>query len=159
MNDELEEKIRSFYKAFDRRDYKSMNAIYADKASFRDEIFELQGKQVLALWYMMVSKDNNLKVTCNQVEVKAHKVTAHWTMAYNFTVTGRPIINNVVSVFEFEGGKVVKQTDSYDFWEWTKQAFGVLGWVLGWSFYARYIVRKQALKSLKVYMQSKTELV
>ena len=30
-------------------------------------------------------------------------------------------------------GKIIKHTDIFDLWEWSKQALGVSGYLLGWS--------------------------
>jgi hypothetical protein len=45
-------------------------------------------------------------------------------------------------------GAIVEHTDRFDFWRWSRQALGPLGWALGWSPIVRGRVQRTAAGQL-----------
>ena len=37
----------------------------------------------------------------------------------------------ISTAYEFKDGKIIKHTDKFDFYRWSRQALGLMGWVLG----------------------------
>ena len=78
--------------------------------------------------------------------------TAHWLAKYNFTQTGRPVVNDIRLTFTFRDGLIAEQKDVFDFGLWSRQAFGLLGTVLGRTPILPAIVRRKAAKSLADFL-------
>ena len=49
---------------------------------------------------------------------------AHWEAKYKFPATGRPVHNRIDAEFEFQDGNLRRHTDRFDFWRWSRMAFG-----------------------------------
>ncbi len=48
--------IEAFYTAFQRKDYKAMQGMYSDTATFSDSVFkDLNAQQVRAMWEMLIN--------------------------------------------------------------------------------------------------------
>lgn len=146
--------IHQFYSAFQQKDYKTMQNSYADNAVFNDSVFRsLDAKQVRAMWQMLISGSKDMAMTFGNIKEDGNKVTAYWEAHYTFSATGKKVINKINAEFEIENGKIVKHTDSFDFYKWAKQAFGAGGFLLGWTNSFKEKVRQTAKKKLDQYLE------
>jgi len=143
--------IETFYRAFQQKDFKTMGDCYHEDAFFRDEAFELHGKEVAAMWHMLCERGTDLTMTFS-VQEHQGKVTAHWEPRYSFSQTGRPVHNIVDAQFEFKDGKIIRHIDQFGFWRWSRQSLGLPGLLLGWSGFLRNKVRTMADTNLKKFM-------
>jgi len=143
--------IETFYRAFQQKDFKTMGDCYHEDAFFRDEAFELHGREVAAMWHMLCERGTDLTMTFS-VQERQGKVTAHWEPRYSFSQTGRPVHNIVDAQFEFKDGKIIRHIDQFGFWRWSRQSLGLPGLLLGWSGFLRNKVRTMADKNLKKFM-------
>jgi hypothetical protein len=50
---------------------------------------------------------------------------------------------------------IIKHTDDFDIWNWSKQAFGFTGQLLGWTGFFQKKIQQQALASLQKYKETK----
>ncbi|WAC41534.1 nuclear transport factor 2 family protein [Pedobacter sp. SL55] len=143
-----EQLIHQFYTAFQQKDYKTMQDSYAENAVFNDSVFRnLDAKQTRAMWQMLISRSGDMTLTFGNIRAAGNKVTAYWEAHYTFTATGKKVINKINAEFEIEDGKIVKHTDSFDFYKWAKQAFGAGGFLLGWTNSFKEKVRQTAKKN------------
>ena len=138
------ELIANLYLALDRRDGGTMAASYAPNAEFRDPVFELAGGRVALMWRMLCARATDLRCEARDIEADERTGRARWRATYTFAASGRRVVNDVTSRFEFADGLIVRQVDTFDFWRWSRQALGVPGWLLGWSGWLRGKVRRQA---------------
>lgn len=145
------ELIADLYRALDRRDGGTMAACYAPDAEFRDPVFELRGARVGLMWRMLCARAGDLRCEARDIEADARSGSARWRAVYTFSSTGRRVVNEVSSRFEFADGAIVRQVDRFDFWRWSRQALGPVGWLLGWSGWLRDKVRRQANENLERY--------
>lgn len=149
-----EQLIQKFYTAFSQRDYKTMQSCYADHAVFNDAVFrDLDSAQVKAMWEMLCVKGKGADITFSNVKADDHTGSAEWIATYDFSLTGKKVVNHVVAHFVFEQGKIVVHTDTFNFYRWAKQAFGFTGVLLGWTPLLSNKVRKTARKNLDEYMR------
>ena len=150
--------IETLYAAFARLDSEAMAACYAENARFDDAAFSLSGRREIGgMWRML----------CEAVKAKGRDVwklevsaitdnSAHWEPVYRFSATGRMVHNVIDAQFEFDGaGLIVRHTDSFDFWRWSRQALGAPGMLLGWTPFLRGKVRAQAGASLAKFLAQK----
>ena len=148
-----EQLIRHFYESFARNEADEMIKCYADDVVFSDPAFgELRGAEAKNMWRMLVERGGgNIKIEFSGVQADAAKGSANWTADYLFSRTGRRVVNQIHAEFEFENGKIVRHTDTFDFWKWSRQALGISGLLLGWSGFLRGKVRQNARRALHAY--------
>jgi hypothetical protein len=148
--------IESFYAAFKNKDFKTMAECYHPDAYFRDEAFELKGKQIGAMWHMLCERGADMVLTYSVSEANG-LVTAHWEPKYSFSQTGRFVHNIIDAEFEFKEGKIIRHIDHFDFWRWSRQSLGMPGLLLGWSSFLKKKVSTMANKALTSFIKKHRE--
>lgn len=144
--------ITKFYTCFQNKDYKGMQECYADNATFSDEVFvDLNAAQVKAMWEMLCVKGKDLKLDFKNVQSNASQASAEWIAFYTFS-TKRKVVNKIKAEFVIENGKIVKHSDTFNFYKWSRQALGMPGLLLGWTGFLKKKVRQGAMKSLADFM-------
>jgi predicted negative regulator of RcsB-dependent stress response len=58
------------------------------------------------------------------------------------------VINRIRAEFFFKDGLIIRHTDDFDIWKWSKQALGT-GHLLGWTGYMQKKINENALHSQK----------
>ncbi len=145
--------INTFYTCFQNNDYKGMQDCYADTAHFSDPVFyDLNARQVKAMWEMFCVNGKDLEVEFKNVSANEKNGSSEWMAIYTFSQTGRKVINRIKANFTFEQGKIVKHIDDFNFYDWSKQALGASGLLLGWTPFVKNKIRKVAMKNLQDYM-------
>lgn len=143
------ELIHRFYTAFQARDGEGMAACYHPEVRFSDPVFpELHGAAAGNMWRMLTSRGKDLEVSVSGVEADDTSGKAHWEAWYTFSASGRRVHNVIDASFEFRDGLIVKHTDVFDLWKWTRMALGLPGMALGWSGFLQNKVRDQAAAGL-----------
>lgn len=151
MNEEL---IRRFYESFQRKDYRGMAACYHAEATFKDEVFDLKnGKEIAAMWHMLCEAGKDLRVEFSDIQASEQSGRAHWEAYYTFSRTGRRVHNIIEAHFVFQDGKIIRHLDSFSFPRWARQAFGITGWLLGWTPFLRNKVRDTAMGGLFKFIE------
>jgi ketosteroid isomerase-like protein len=141
--------ISKFYKAFQQKDFKTMQLSYADAATFSDPVFtDLDSTQVRNMWEMFCRTGKDLSIEYKDVYVVDDVASATWIATYTFSATGKKVVNVIKAEFIIVDGKIVAHTDYFNFYKWARQAFGITGWLLGWTEMMKSKVRKAALKNL-----------
>ncbi|HEX7175348.1 MAG TPA: nuclear transport factor 2 family protein [Pyrinomonadaceae bacterium] len=150
-----EELIENFYTSFQKLDAEAMTRCYHPDIRFSDPVFPvLSGAEVGAMWRMLCSQAKNFELTFADVEANDRVGKARWEARYDFSATGRRVHNKIEAEFEFRDGKIIKHTDTFDFWKWSRMALGPAGVVLGWTPLLRRKVQKQAGERLAGFMKS-----
>lgn len=149
--------ITKFYTAFANADAQTMSECYHPNVHFVDPAFGLlKGEQVSDMWKMLIQKSKgNIKIEFSDIKADDFTGTAKWVATYNFSKTNRNVINRIGAEFAFQDGLIIKHTDIFDVWRWSKQAFGVTGYLLGWTGFFQKKIQEQALLSLKKFQESK----
>ena len=63
-------------------------------------------------------------------------------------------MHNVIEArFEFAKGQIVRHVDDFSFYNWSSQALGTKGLLLGWTPFVRAAVRKRAATGLAQFME------
>ena len=153
---ENEQLIRHFYESFAQNNADGMIACYADDIEFSDPAFGLlKGMDAKNMWKMLIERGKGeIKIEFENVAADEQKGSADWTAHYLFSKTGRNVVNRIHAEFEFQDGKIIRHTDSFDIWKWSQQALGISGLLLGWSPFLKNKIRQTALKSLREYSKS-----
>jgi len=145
--------IHSFYQAFKDLDPELMVSHYDENIEFTDPAFgTIKGVDACNMWRMLIGRAHKtLRIEYSDVRSDGDKVTAHLEAFYPFSKTGRSVHNIIEAEFEFREDKIVKHSDSFDFWRWSSMALGLPGILLGWSPLLKNKVRKQCLSYLVDY--------
>jgi hypothetical protein len=149
--------IVKFYTAFANTDAKTMSECYHPKVHFVDPVFGLlKEEQVSKMWEMLLLKSKgDIKIEFSNVKADEFSGSARWIATYNFSKTNRKVVNKISAEFLFQDGLIIKHTDNFDVWKWSKQAFGFTGYLLGWTGFFQNKIKEQALLSLKKFQQAK----
>jgi ketosteroid isomerase-like protein len=144
--------VDRFYQAFARRDPEGMAACYHPLATFEDPAFGTLDRQAAcAMWAMLVGRSADLTVTHELLGEAGSTVMARWEARYTFTRTGRPVLNRIEATFTIEDGLIRSHQDRFSFWAWSRQAFGPVGLLLGWTPWFHAKVQAEALRALAAY--------
>ncbi len=93
-------------------------------------------------------KGKDFRVVFSNIEADERNGNAHWEAFYTFSKTGRKVHNIIKAEFEFRDGKIIKHIDSFDLYRWSRQAFGISGFLIGWSPYFKGKLQAQTKKLL-----------
>lgn len=154
-----ENTIVKFYTAFANADAAQMCECYHPDVQFNDPAFGLlKGEQVGQMWKMLIERGKgNINIDFSEVKANEHLGSAFWVAKYNFSKTNRKIVNSISAKFQFKDGLIIKHTDDFDIWKWSKQALGIKGLLLGWTGFMQKKIQKQARMSLKTYCEKKNK--
>ena len=156
MNEQ--ELIRSFYAAFQRRDWKGMQECYHDQVTFSDPVFtHLEGPAAKSMWHMLTTSARSLDISFSEVVADAQRGSCSWEARYPFSRTGRLVHNKIRASFEFRDGKIIRHTDLFDLTRWAGMAFGLPGKLLGWTPWMQNKIRSTAAGSLAKFMREHPE--
>ncbi len=140
-----EELIETFYASFQKLDAEAMLRCYHADIRFSDPVFpNLSASEVRAMWRMLCKQAKNFELTFADIGADDRTGKARWEARYDFSATGRRVHNRIAAEFEFRDGKIIKHTDTFDFWKWSRMALGPAGILLGWTPLLRRKVQKQA---------------
>tara|TARA_B100000795_G_C22704148_1_gene400871 strand:+ start:564 stop:1025 length:462 start_codon:yes stop_codon:yes gene_type:complete len=133
--------IHNFYQAFDQLDAETMVGYYHKNIVFEDPAFGiLKDDRAKNMWRMLClsQKKNQFNVVASNITVNENNGSAHWEAHYVFSQTGRKVHNKIDANFEFKDGKIIKHTDYFNLHNWSKQALGFKGYLIGGtSFFKR----------------------
>ena len=149
-----EQLIDSFYRSFQKQDAAKMNACYSDDVIFFDPVFGLlQAHEARAMWAMLCQNARDLTITFNDIKALDDEYyTCNWTATYTFSRTGRKVVNKIKAYMRFSEGKIIEHSDAFSLYNWAKQAFGLTGFLIGWSNFFQKKIRKQARMNLEKFM-------
>lgn len=147
--------IEQFYTAFQNGDYRTMQSLYHDRATFCDPVFgTLHAQEVRAMWQMLVTSAREMRITFHHVEADRLQGTCIWEAWYRFSRTNRRVHNVIYASFAFDNGKIFRHADNFSFWKWSRQALGPTGWLLGGTASLQRKVSASAQQNLVRFMGS-----
>lgn len=151
----MEQLITKFYTAFAGMDAETMASCYHPEALFNDEVFvNLRGKEPAQMWKMLIERSKgDLKIKYCNVQASTERGSADWVAEYEFSATGRRVINHIHAEFEFKDGLIYRHTDRFDLHKWAGQAMGLKGWLLGGFAFFRKKVQENAGLALNRFIQ------
>ena len=149
--------IEKFYTAFQKLDAVGMNSCYSDDIVFFDPVFGLlKGEEVNCMWEMLCKNAKDFTLTYgNIVTLDEEYSTCDWVATYTFSKTGNKVVNKIKANMRFADGKIIEHSDAFSLHKWSKQAFGILGVLIGWNSFFQNKIKRQAKQNLLKYMQAK----
>ena len=149
--------VEKFYTAFQQLDATAMNSCYSDDIVFFDPVFGLlRGPEATSMWEMLCKNANNFSLTYgNIIALDEEYCTCDWIARYTFSKTGRQVINKVKANMRFAEGKIIEHSDGFSVHQWSRQAFGITGVLLGWNSIFQNKIKNTAKKNLLRFMEVK----
>ena len=139
---ETRQALTRFYDALAGRDARTMSAMYAPGAAFTDPVFRLRGEEIGRMWESLLGRAREFSVTYTIARASVDRGTVEWTARYLFGGK-RPVVNVILSELRFENGRIVEQSDQFDFPRWAAQALGAPGrWLGRFEWFRRAVARK-----------------
>ncbi len=149
-----EQILERYYKALQQKDYLAMQGLYHEEARFSDPVFtQLNSREVQAMWEMLLKRAKQFTLTYQILEQQENEGKGICAASYLFSKTGRQVQNNIQSDFTFKDGLIYRQADQFDLWRWSRQAFGLPGWLFGWTPAMQKKIRSQAMAQLHQFLQ------
>jgi len=122
---------------------------YHAEACFSDPVFTtLQGPEIGAMWSMFCDQAKTLEIEVFNIKADKAGGQALWTASYVFGKPARLVHNRINAIFEFQNGKIIKHSDHFNLWKWSRMALGPLGLILGWHPRIQNKIRHQAQANL-----------
>jgi ketosteroid isomerase-like protein len=150
------ELIRTFYTSFQRLDWRGMVGCYAEDVFFCDPVFQnLEGEQARGMWEMLCKSAKDFQVSFSEITLDEDYGSCQWTAQYTFSQTGRRVVNHVKAHFKFADGKIVEHQDMFNLWNWSRQALGFTGLLLGATSFMHNKIRRMARKSLDKFLAAR----
>ncbi|WP_421763041.1 nuclear transport factor 2 family protein [Ekhidna sp.] len=148
--------LEKFYSAFQSQDASKMAECYHPDVVFNDPVFKnLNHREVTGMWEMLIDRSKGkLEIDFHSIVGDDELANCIWEAEYEFSKTGNSVHNIIHSTMEFKDGLIIKHTDDFNFWRWSKMALGLTGTLLGWSPMLKNKVRKMAIASLDKYLKS-----
>ena len=149
-----QELIRCFYTAFANRDVETMLSYYHENVVYEDVGFGIQKEEnAKAVWlYLMENSDKNAVITFSNIQADNLSGSVKWNANYKFN--NRKIENHISATFHFRNGKIIYHKDDYSLWKWSQQAFGIVGYLIGWSLLFQWLIRWQMRRFLKNFIEN-----
>lgn len=145
--------IERFYKAFQNRDYKTMQELYHPEATFHDPAFQtLDSGEVKAMWQMLITSAKDLRISYHHIQAHPSTGSCEWEAFYTFG-KNRKVHNRIKASFQFRDGLILNHNDEFNVWSWSRQALGLPGLLLGWSPIIQNRIRESAGNRLKKFLQ------
>lgn len=147
--------IETFYTAFSNQNIETMSRCYHKDIQFQDPAFGiLNGKDVTAMWRMLLERSKGgIKIEFYNTTANKNEGATLWIATYIFSKTNRKVVNTIHASFEFKEGLIYKHKDHFNMWNWSRQALGLKGLLLGWTPFFKKKIQEQAKLSLKIYQK------
>lgn len=147
--------IKKFYTSFSKGNVKGMLECYHKDIVFQDPVFgKLKGERAVKMWEMLLSqKKEDTKINFDNIQATTKNGKANWVAEYIYGDKKRRVVNRVSANFKFKDGKIIEHFDTFDLWEWTKQALGITGFLIGWTPYMKNKIQLTTNKRLNEFMK------
>ena len=148
------ELINNFYASFQQLDFQGMASCYDENIVFFDPVFGLLSEpEVNSMWQMVCTTAVDFSLTYgNILELDDEYSTCDWVSTYTLPENNRRVVNKVRANMRFSEGKIIEHSDAFSIHQWSKQAMGLSGELLGWnSFFQRHI-KNRAKKKLTEFL-------
>ncbi|MFK7950487.1 MAG: nuclear transport factor 2 family protein [Saprospiraceae bacterium] len=149
--------IQVFFTAFANKDLDTMLDCYHKNVIYDDVGFGKQeGEKAKKVWRFLIQNvDKNAIITFSNIQISASTGQANWTTKYTFGK--RKITNQITATFRFQDGKIIYHKDDYSLWKWSQQAFGLIGFLIGWLPLFRWLIRWQMQRNLQRFVKNELD--
>lgn len=131
-----------------------MGTLYSDSVIFNDPVFtNLNATEVRGMWQMLISRGKDLELKFGEIQSEGDTGKVIWEAYYTFSKTGKKVHNVIQAELVCKDGKIVKHTDQFGFYRWSRQALGLPGLLFGFLPFLKNKIRTEARKGLDLYLK------
>jgi hypothetical protein len=143
--------IHQFFQSLENRDYKKLQSCYAENAVYNNQVMGLLDiDSTKAMWQLLCTCIPDLKTSYSNIqELDEEYATCLWEEKY--TDNGKLILKKNKAYFRIQDGLIIEHTDGFNFYDWCKQNYGLVGYLFGWSTFMQKRIQKKARKGLIDY--------
>ncbi|EMN49071.1 hypothetical protein LEP1GSC088_3420 [Leptospira interrogans str. L1207] len=76
---------------------------------------------------MLISRGKDLELKFGEIQSEGDTGKVTWEAYYTFSKTGKKVHNVIQAELVCKDGKIVKHTDQFGFYRWSRQALGLPG--------------------------------
>lgn len=155
-----EDIVKRFLTCYHNHDFCGMHDCLDENVTFSDFAFDIQGKEVRAMWHWFcvphLERKNPIDVPEFEI-VKSEDdiVLGKYRVSYFYGEKQRPVDYSISAHFKLQNGKIVVQKDIFDSisqFEFAQMAFGFPLQFLALTPLLRIVVRKKAAEKLSQFM-------
>lgn len=115
-----------------------MGTLYSDSVIFNDPVFtNLNATEARGMWQMLISRGKDLELKFGEIQLEGDTGKVTWEAYYTFSKTGKKVHNVIQAELVCKDGKIVKHTDRFGFYRWSRQALGFPGLLFGFYLFSK----------------------
>lgn len=119
-----------FFESYQKNDWQNMARCYHDKASFSDPIYpDLREESIVYLWFSRLAARRVVDLQYRVLFADDRKAQVEWSGLS--PLHGKSVQIKGLSTFALWDATIVRQVDEFSFVQWSRQALGWKGWLLG----------------------------
>ncbi|BAO56211.1 nuclear transport factor 2 family protein [Nonlabens marinus] len=153
---ETRQLLNKFYDSFAHGDAHGMIECYAPQIVFEDPVFgQLHGKRAECMWQMLLeNKKRKPQISYRVLIYGADTAQVAWTATYFYGKSDRKVVNQVLASFDFKDGLIVHHRDNFNLWNWSRQALGISGFLIGWTNIMERKIQNKTRALLDTYIEN-----
>jgi ketosteroid isomerase-like protein len=156
-----EDIVKKFFSCYQAHDYVGMQNCLDENVKFADFAFDIEGKQVKAMWHWFCVSypPRDKPVSVPEFEVvnsNNDKVLAKYRVNYLYGDNQRPVDYFIQAHFKLQDDKIVEQKDEFSSiseFEFAEMAFGFPLQLLALTPLLRVLVKKKAAEKLSQFIK------
>lgn len=157
-----EDIIKKFFTCYQIHDFHGMHDCLDENVTFSDFAFDIQGKEVKAMWHWFcvpyLEREKPIDVPEFDVaKSEGDVVSAKYRVSYLYGKNHRHVDYFIDSHFRLQNDKIFDQKDEFDSisqFEFAKMAFGFPLQLLALTPLLRIVVRKKAAEKLRQFIKA-----
>jgi hypothetical protein len=103
------------------------------------------------MWKMLIDSNEAGKIDTSNIKADDYIISPLDRPIASAKLIER--INIIQAHFHFQDGLIIKHTDDFDVWKWSKQALGIKGVLFYWTGYMQKKIHEKAISSLTRYKE------
>jgi hypothetical protein len=160
-----EDIVKKFLTCYQAHDFHGMHDCLDENAEFSDFAFDIQGKEVKAMWHWFCIPylERTKPIDIPEFDVAKSEgdvVTAKYRVSYLYGEKQRPVDYFISSHFKIHNDKIINQEDSFGSisqFEFAEMAFGFPVQFFALTPLLRIVVKSKAAKKLKQFMKDQSK--
>ncbi|NET30820.1 MAG: nuclear transport factor 2 family protein [Cyanothece sp. SIO1E1] len=156
-----EDIAKRFLTCYKKHDFYGMHDCLDENVTFSDFAFDIQGKEVRAMWHWFcipyLERKKPIDVPeFDIIQSEGDVVLAKYSVSYLYGEKQRPVDYSINVRFKLQNGKIVEQEDTFGSvsqFEFAEMAFGFPLKLLALTPLLRIVVKKKAGDKLRQFMR------
>jgi ketosteroid isomerase-like protein len=148
--DSNRELIRTFFSAFQNRNFEAMRNCCNDNLVYFDPLYHfLNGEHVLSMWKCRYAYVEKFCLEFSDIVTDDNEYyTIQYHLSYVAEETGKVVNQTIKSYMRVLSGKIVEHSDAFSIHQWSSMVYGTIAKLIGWNRFYQNRLKKNARKKL-----------